>query len=194
MAETKKQDPLKLMVGEARLSYANIHRPTKVDESDENEKAAYSCVLIIPKTNTVMKAAIDKCIAIAKEEGKKTKWGGKLPPNLKVTLHDGDVEKPDDPNYANTWFLNSRNSKKPGIMVRENGTNRPLTSEDEVYSGCFAWATIVFFPFNKKSSGVGASLQNILKTKDGERLAGGASAEEDFASFSEEFDAGDDMM
>lgn len=191
MAKTETKDALKLMVGKVRFSYANVHTPTSVD----NEEPAYSVCLLIPKIDKKMKESVDKVVKLALEEGKKSKWAGKIPPNLKLPLHDGDAEKPDDPNYAGHWFINARNKRKPGILVRNptTKTNEELINKEDFYSGCYGYATVVFFAFNKKSNGIGASLQNLLKTADGERLAGGATAEEDFESFGSD-EEGDDMM
>ncbi len=33
-----------------------------------------------------------------------SKFGGKIPPNLKNPLRDGDVERPDDESYTGHYF------------------------------------------------------------------------------------------
>ena len=46
----------------------------------------------------------------------------------------------------------------------------------------YARVTINFFPYDTQGSkGVGCGLGNVMKTRDGEPLAGGASAASDFA-------------
>lgn len=177
----------KLMIGKVRFSYANVHTPSSVGD----EPPAYSIVLLIPKKDKSLVEKVKAAINAAKEEGKVSKWKNKIPGDLKITLHDGDEEKPDQEVYAGHYFINARNKRKPGIMLRVNGNNEPLVNTDDFYSGCYGWATVNFFPYDNKGKGVGASLGNLLKTEDGERLAGGASAEEDFADFT---DTGDDMM
>ena len=58
----------------------------------------------------------------------------------------------------------------------------PALDNDDFYSGCYGSASINFFPYNTKGNkGVAAGLNNVIKTRDGERLAGGKTAEEDFA-------------
>ena len=47
----------------------------------------------------------------------------------------------------------------------------------------YARVTIRFYPYKHETGkcGIGCGLGNILKTRDGEPLAGGATAESDFA-------------
>lgn len=184
----------RVMIGLARFSYANLFKARAVNEGD---KEAYSVTLLIPKSDKGMIKKIEDAVMFAANEGKKAKFEGKDPkdiPKFKWPLHDGDEEKPGEPAYEGMMFINCRNERKPGVLVRKDGTNIEATEED-VYSGSYGYATVMFFAFNKKGKGIGASLQNVLKTKDGERLAGGPSAEADFAEFSEEdIDNGDDML
>lgn len=183
------KDPTRLMVGPARLSYANLFTPRAVEVGGAE---SYSVTLLIPKTNVTLIKQIKECIEVATAKGIKDVWKGVKPgPSVfKYPLHDGDEEKPGEAAYAGMMYINARNSKKPGVLMQQDGAKIP-GDENNVYSGCYAYATVQFFPFDKKGKGVGASLQNVLKTKDGERLAGGPSAEADFADFAE---AGDDMM
>ena len=53
-------------------------------------------------------------------------------------------------------------------------------SRDEFYSGCYGRASINFYAFNVSSKGIAAGLNNLQKLEDGEMLAGGSTAEEDF--------------
>ena len=54
----------------------------------------------------------------------------------------------------------------------------------------FARVTVNFFPYNTAGSkGVGCGLGNVLKTRDGEPLSGGASAASDFADLGQSFSA-----
>ena len=51
----------------------------------------------------------------------------------------------------------------------------------DIYSGMYARVTLNFYPYKKGNVGVGCGLGNVLKTRDGEPLAGTASAASDFA-------------
>lgn len=175
--------PTKVMTGKVRFSYANVFTAQAVNGSTDLK---YSCSLIIPKTDTATVAAVQKAIAAATADGTKNKWGGKTPsvaafPKMNP-LRDGDVAKPDNPEYAGCWFLGCNSKTKPGILMVLNGQKIPVTSEDEFYSGCYGRAVVNFFPFDAKGNkGIGVGLNNLLKTDDGERLGGKDSAENDFA-------------
>ena len=65
-------------------------------------------------------------------------------------------------------------------------------SRDEFYSGCYGRASINFYAFNVSSKGIAAGLNNLQKLEDGEMLAGGLTAEEDFGGDNAVQD--DDMM
>ena len=106
------------------------------------------------------------------------KWGGKIPPNLKTPLRDGDVDRPDDPNYADSYFVNANSNERPGIVDRKR---IPITDPLEVYSGCYVRASISFYPFNTNGNrGVACGLQNVQKWCEGEPLNGRVRAEDEF--------------
>ncbi len=72
----------------ARASYLHAFEPDSINGSDPK----YSVSLIIDKKDTDLIAKIKKAVEQAKEDGK-SKWGGKIPANLKLPLRDGDLDK-----------------------------------------------------------------------------------------------------
>ncbi|MDF0152937.1 DUF2815 family protein, partial [Staphylococcus pseudintermedius] len=76
-----KQKGTKVITGKVRASYAHIFEPHSMQEGQD---AKYSVSLIIPKSDTNTIEAIEKAIEEAKEAGKATKFGGKIPANLKT--------------------------------------------------------------------------------------------------------------
>ena len=72
-----------------RISFANIWEPKSINGSDEK----YSVSLLIPKDDKATLAKIKKAIEAAKEAAKEKKWNGKLPANLKMPMHDGDIDR-----------------------------------------------------------------------------------------------------
>lgn len=181
----------KVITGKVRLSYANIFEPKSINGSEPK----YSVSLIIPKSDKQQIKVIEEAIANAKERDK-SKWNGKVPANLKTPLRDGDEERPEDENYANSYFLNANSTKAPAVVGLEmdtaTGKAIPLGSDD-VYSGCYARVSINFYGFNTAGNkGIACGLGNIQKVDDGERLGGGSSAEDDFEF--DEVDAEDDFL
>jgi len=174
----------KVVTGKVRFSYAHVFTPTAIDEGADPK---YSVNLIISKDDTTTIEKIEEAVEAAKQLGKTSKWNGKLPPKLKLPLRDGDEERPDDENYENCYFINASSRNKPGIVDRNRDE---LMTKEEFYSGCFGRVSINFYPFNVSGNkGIAAGLNNLQKLEDGEPLAGGTSAAEDFA---EDFD--DDLM
>jgi hypothetical protein len=133
---------------------------------------------------------INAAIEAAKKQGITSKWGGKLPKNLWNPLQDGDEKRAEDEPYENSMFINAKAATKPGIVDKDRN---PVLAQDEVYSGCYGYVSITFYPFNKNgNAGIAAGLNHIMKTKDGEPLGGRSSAENDFADILVEDD--DDIM
>jgi hypothetical protein len=170
-----KLDNTKVVTNEVRFSYAHVWEP-QVGPNGGDPK--YSVTLLIPKTDKDTLSAIDKAVETAKENGKTKKWGGKIPAKLITTLHDGDEDYPDDPVYAGNMYIAVRSDSQPKIV---DDAVRPILDQDEFYSGCYGRASISFFPYdNQGGKGVSAGLNNLQKLRDGERLAGGSSPDEDF--------------
>lgn len=157
-----------------RISFANIFEAKSINGGE----AKFSVSCLIPKGDKKTLLAIHKAVEAAKEDGKTRKWGGKIPPNLKLPLRDGDIDRPDDENYQEHFFLNATSKDAPQVVDRHV---QPVTDPMMVYSGCFCNVSVNFYAFNANGNrGVAAGLGNIQFVKDGERLSGRASAESDF--------------
>lgn len=172
----------KVTVGEVRLSYCHLFKPEAIAGGGEPK---YSVSVIIPKSNTKLIAQIKQAISAALQMGVAPKFGGKMPSNWKNPLRDGDLEKSDDDSYAGCYFISASSKTKPGVVKRMkvNGQNTlvEVTNEEDIYSGCYGFVSINFFPFsNVGNKGVGAGLNNVLKTREGEYLGGRSSAQTDF--------------
>ena len=162
------------MVIPCRISFANIWEPKAINGGDEK----YSVSCLIPKSDKKTIARIQKAVEAAKEDGKTRKWGGKIPPNLKLPLRDGDIDRPDDENYEDCFFLNASSKDAPQVVDRKVN---PILDPMMVYSGCYCNVSVNFYAFNATGNrGVAAGLGNIQFVRDGERLSGKASADADF--------------
>ena len=124
----------KVVTGVVRLSYAHVWEPASINGGDEK----YSVSLIIPKSDKKTVKAIQDAVEQAKQDGK-AKFGGKIPANLKLPLRDGDIERPDDEAYADSYFINANSKDKPQIV--DTKVQRIL-DQSEVYSGCYARVSI----------------------------------------------------
>jgi len=168
----KNEIKTKVKTGMVRFSYANVWEP----KSSFGGEPKYSVSLIIPKKDTATIDAINRAIEIAKQEGK-AKFGGRIPTNLKLPLRDGDIDRPEDEAYKDSYFLNANSSLKPGIV---DANVEYITDPSEFYSGCYGKATIMFYAYDNGSKGIACGLRNLQKLKDGEPLGGIGKAEDDF--------------
>ena len=167
-----------------RWSYANVWEPKAM----EGGKPKFSVSLIIPKSDTVTVGKIKSAIEEAYREGQsKLKGNAKSVPalsTLRTPLRDGDLERPDDPAYANAYFVNANSATAPGVV---DANRNEIMDKSEVYSGCYGRASINFYAFNANGNrGIACGLNNLQKLRDGEPLGGRASAESDFATVEDE--------
>lgn len=171
----------KVVTGVVRLSYAHVWEPASINGGDEK----YSVSLIIPKSDTKTVKAIQDAVEQAKQDGK-AKFGGKIPANLKLPLRDGDIERPDDEAYADSYFINANSKEHPQIVDKNV---QPILDKNEVYSGCYARVSITLYAFNSNGNrGIACGLGNIQKVADGDPLGGRSRAEDDFTAFDDEDD------
>ena len=174
----------KVITGVSRLSYANLWEPKA---SVEGATPKYSVSVIIPKSDKKTVADIRKAIEEALQEGI-GKFGGRKPAVYKNPLRDGDVERPDDPAYKDSYFVNANSITQPKIVDRNV---LPILEHSEIYSGVYARVSLSFYAFNRNGNkGVACGLGNVQKIRDGEPLGGGSRAEDDF----QPYEGGDDLL
>lgn len=173
--------PTKVLTGEVRLSYANLTTPRAAQQGGE---AKYSVTLLIPKTDTATYQNILSSMEAAAQDAQGKLWNGVRPPVLPVPLHDGDGVRDSGVPYGDEckgcWVVTASSKHKPQV-VHQSDVNTELAPQD-IYSGMYARVTVNFFGYaSNGKKGVGCGLGNVMKTRDGEPLAGGASASSDFA-------------
>lgn len=179
-----KVEGTKVITGMVRFSYVNVFNARSFD-ANQDEK--YSLCLIIDKKDKDTIKAINQAIEAAKEIGKNSKWGGKIPKNIKLPLRDGEEREDEAEEYQGKMFVNASSKTKPGII--DKNKNEILDST-EVYSGCYGRASLNFYPFESNGNkGVAVGLNNVQMLKDGEPLgAARQSAEDDFDDLDDEDD------
>ncbi len=173
----------RVLTGEVRLSYCNLVQP-RVNGTDSSAIPKYSVTLLIPKTDVAVKQNIDMSIEAAATDAQGKLWNGVRPPVMPIPVHDGDGVRESGAPYGEEcrghWVLTASSKQKPQV-VHQSDINTELLPQD-IYSGMYARVTINFFGYNSNGKkGVGCGLGNIMKTREGEPLGGGASAATDFA-------------
>lgn len=174
-------DAQKVLTGEVRLSYCNLIQPRAPLSGQGDPK--YSVTILIPKTDVATKADIDASIEAAAREAVGKLWGG-VRPRFDSIVWDGDGTRknglPFGPECKGHWVLTASTKQKPQVVGIDN-INAELAPQD-IYSGMYGRVTLRFFGYSQSGNrGVGCGLGNVLKTREGEPLSGGASAAADFA-------------
>lgn len=173
-------NPCKVITGvDTRWSYANVWEPKSINGG----MPKYSVSLIIPKSDTTTVAKIRAAIKAAYEEGEsKLKGNNRVVPALeaiKIPLRDGDMERPGDEAYKDSFFVNANSATQPGIV---DASCQRILDRSEVYSGVYGRASISFYAFNSNGNkGIACGLNNLQKIRDGEPLGGKPRPEDDFA-------------
>jgi len=172
-------------IGEVRFCYCHVFE--KYDSDGDESKAKYSTCVLIPKTDTETIALLKEIIAAAEQKGKSSKWGGKIPAKRTLPLRDGDEEEKGG-EYEGMMFFNCSSPKsKPGVRVLDGGKIVEALDEEDFYSGCWGAITVNAFAYDSNGNkGVGLALNNIIKTRDDEKLSGGTNAEQDFGDMADD--------
>lgn len=170
MAEEKKQTYI--ITPEFRVSYANIWVPKENDKG----KKVFSVTAIFPPDTDL---APLKALLVQAKEAKFPNMKGKCKTPLRFgNDEEYDLEK--NPEYAGNWITSFRSYERPvGVVDLQR---QPILDQQDFYSGCYAVASVSAYAYDfEGTKGVAFGLRNIMKTRDGEPLAGTAKAEVDFA-------------
>lgn len=165
-----------------RLGFPWLFEPRPNDDG----KAKYECMLMVPKTDKATVAAIRVAEKAAAEEAKNTKFGGKIPANLPTIVKDGDedFDLEDYPQVEGHYVLNVRSADRPSVV---DSQVQPIIDPTEVYAGCYVRASIDFYGYNYQGKkGISAGLNGIQKVADGEPLGGRTRATDDFSALDED--------
>ena len=181
----KYMNPTKVITGpNTTFSYLNCWDPKAI----QGGTPKFSVSLIIPKSDVKTIEKIKAAIQVAYEEGQsKLKGNGKSVPalsTLKTPLRDGDLERPDDEAYKNSYFINANSGTAPGIV---DADRQPILDRSEMYSGVKGRASINLYAYNVNGNrGIACGLNNLQKISDGTPLGGKSRAEDDFAAEDDE--------
>lgn len=180
--------PTKVLTGEVRLSYVNLVTPV-ANRFNPSAPPKYSVTILIPKTDVAVKENIDASIEAAAKDAQNKIWGGVRPPKMPIPIHDGDGLRengtPYGPECKGHWVITASTKNKPQV-VHQSDIRTEILPQD-IYSGMYARVTINFYGYgNGGMRGIGCGLGNVMKTRDGEPLAGGTTAAADFAGVGQE--------
>lgn len=150
---------------------------------EEGKEPRFSLMLVYaePKALAELKELKQKCFAAAtakfgEEEWRKMHGKGKF----RFPWRKGDDYEDYGPPFdlPGAMFCNFQSKSAPGVV---NARAKPITDRSDFYSGCIARVTYSPWAYDSNGNkGVTLLLNNVQKVKDGERLSGKPSAEDDF--------------
>lgn len=179
----------KVVTGKVRLSYLHVFEAASIEGSDPK----FSVSIIIPKSDKATIKKIESAVdaAIKAGETKLAGKNGKVNKNaIKLPLRDGDIDREDDPAYADSYFMNANSKNRPGVVDRDLF---PIMDQSELYSGCYGRVSVNLYAFNSNGNkGIACGLNNVQKLSDGEALGGAVSKAED--DFGDDYEDDDDLL
>ena len=192
-------NPSKVIIGTPKLPARSSFMFCRVlKEPEEGEGGARgTCAILFPKKDKKMYAKVEKALVAAgkKKFGDKFKLGGR---KYLSPLRDGDELAEDEdysvgPEAKGMWFLSTSCYKVPQL-VDKSGQRviDPEAVEEMMVSGNYFLFSVTMKAFDNESKGVRAELSNLMFIKEGDRLDGSASAEDDFADYAMDDDDDDD--
>lgn len=171
-------------INDVRFSYLNVFQ-AKAPFNNPNGEAKFSATILVPKSNTQAKSIIDQAIAAAIDAGVSTKWNNVRPPQPAICVHDGDGVRPSDgqafgEECKGCWvFTASAKADHPPFVV--DAQVQPIIDPTKVYSGMWGNVSVSFFAYNSAGKkGIGCGLNGLQKTRDGEPLSAGVTAQDAF--------------
>lgn len=178
-----------MKTGEVRFSYPHLWEKYGF----EGGTAKYGITLIIDKNDHVTVDGLKDAFEEAKKNGVE-KFGKSFKPTPFIRpvggqyglLIDCDAEpdKYTSDDYKGKYLLPLKSTTAPTVLAIETGTKHLEKEEGEkiVYPGCYGKVTVSVYPYSNVRSGISASVNNVLKTRDGEPFSGRTKAEDDFAA------------
>lgn len=185
-------EKVKVVTPEFRVSYPAVFEPKQFKGQKD---AKYGVTMIFDKAIDL--SGLKKAVYCAKVE----KWGPDKTKHPKIKhplFRDGDEEKGDVAGYQDSIFCVAKSKEQPGLV---NSRRQAIVSPKDFYAGCYARAEVIAYAYdNEFGKGVGLSLQNIQKLRDGDKLSGKKDAEdvfdavEDGSDDEENYDEDDEGM
>lgn len=170
------------VTGTVRLSYVHLNQPRP--PMNGVGEAKYSVTVLVPKSDTKTRAAIDAAIAAATQLGISKQWNGAKPPVLATPVYDGDGLRPNGeafgPECKGCWVFtaSAKADRKPRVVDRNV---QDILDSNEIYSGIYGRVGVDAYPYSVSGKrGIAFGLTNVQKLQDGEPLGSVTTAEDDF--------------
>lgn len=186
----KEKLPTRVITGEGRFMYSHLLTPYKGEDDDE---AKYSTVFAFPKTDKATLQLLKKAEHDAIQNALHDVFDGEFPEpgDYRSFIRDGDKDRKKDGNFKGMYFINVKSKYQPGLVGKDL---QEIMDKDEIYAGMFGKLSATLFAYEYKGNkGVSGQINNVMKTRDGDKLSGNVlSAADEFAAVTTSYD--DDEM
>lgn len=163
----------KIMTPNFRVGFPAVFEPKSFNDGDPR----YSVQMMFPKDETDIDALLKEVKRVRFEAfGKKKfkEFGNPIQDGDEMTDEDGEEIEA----TKGYWIMRPWSKRQPGLIDQKK---QEIIDEEEFYAGCWARATINFWPYSTSGNkGVSCSLHNLQKVKDDKPFGNRTKPEEDF--------------
>lgn len=189
-------DPSACTLKNVRLSYPHLFVPRAYQgpgAQTAQSAPKYQTNILIPKDDPINVPLLTAAVKAAVEKVRVAKFGGKVPPGLKLPWYDGDGLTPSGKKPGEECrghlVLSAWTTTKPTVYL--HNTKTPAAPED-VWAGQEAHVAIKLAVYTGLSVGVTCYLNAVLLLGRGERIDGRVDPSDAFGGLEEEFSTNDD--
>lgn len=159
-----------LFSGPVRLAFVNLLKPGKPNDQG---KSNYSTSLLFPP-GTDLRVFQEAWFKMAREKFPQNFDANGQPVGLHSPFHDQAEKAIGSKPYAGytpgaIYFDSGSQYKPPVVDLQQN----PITDENRVYPGVWAFVVVNPYSYKNKKTGVGFGLQGVMIAADDARLGGG---------------------
>lgn len=157
--------------GPVRLTFVNLFRPGK--PGDDQKEGSYGATLLFP-LGTDMAVFSKVWHEKAREAFPKSFDANGVPHGLHSPFHDQAEKAVGAKTYAGytpgAIYMACSSKFKPAVV---DLSQNPITDEERVYSGVWAYCGLLPYSYSNKKTGIGFGLQTVMILADDQKLSGG---------------------
>ena len=175
---------MRIKMQNVRLSFPNLFQTSSFGGEDTGK---YDATFLLDKTDH---AGLVKEFGAAFKTLAKEKWKGKMPPEEKLCLKDGDETEREE--QQGCWTVKASTKRRPLVIDRDRS---PLTEEDnKIYAGCYVNAIVTLWAQdNNYGKRINSSLEGVQFCAHGDPFGPGAIDVNEFEAFSDDDEGSEDV-
>ena len=154
----------KILTPEFRISFPSLFEPNEFKGT-----LSYQCSMMFDKNKTGIDWLRSQMSAVMRD-----KWPQGPPEGWHDPITDGDLTG----RGPGCWVIRAKSKNRPEVVDKNV---KAIIDPAEIYAGCYCRASIDLWAYDSQgTSGVSVMLRNVQKLREGDRLGGGSTADQDF--------------